>query len=185
MRGVRTFSECNRRECEMRRYACGWESQRDSAPKPRVARNELPWERFGTGHNPKGVASRFSQSMHPSHPAVCPGTSSTHSRIGLNPVGVEMLEILSPRVARSDLATLGFEAKSLWDFSQKCPNSNVRRPAEHPWRCTELFRSARRRSVQPRRPRSQFNAFRFRGRVREQLLPALGAEFCRAPGQKN
>ena len=100
----------------MRRYACGWESQRDSAPKPRVARNELPWERFGTGHNPNGVASRSPQSVHPSQSVVCPGTWSTHSRIGRNPVGVEMLGILSPRVARSDLATLGFEAKSLWDF---------------------------------------------------------------------
>ena len=29
-------------------------SQRDSVPKPRVARNELPWETVGPDYNPKG-----------------------------------------------------------------------------------------------------------------------------------
>ena len=114
--GVWTFFKCNRKGCEMCRYASGWESQRDSAPKPRVARNELPWEPFGAGHNPKGVASRSQHGGHTSQPADCASAASTRPRIGHNPVGVEMLRILAPRVARSDLATLGFEAKSLWDL---------------------------------------------------------------------
>ena len=114
--GVGTFFKRNRKGCEMCRYVSGWESQRDSAPKPRVARNELPWESFGAGHNPKGVASRSQHGVHPSQPADCAGAASTHPRTDHNPVGVEMLRILAPRVARSDLATLGFEAKSLWDL---------------------------------------------------------------------
>ncbi len=33
------------------------ESQGDSGPKPKVARNELPWETIGKGNNPDGVAA--------------------------------------------------------------------------------------------------------------------------------
>src|SRR5439155_26627513 len=35
------------------------ESQRDSDSKPRVARNELPWVRPPSSHNPNGVAAIF------------------------------------------------------------------------------------------------------------------------------
>ena len=43
-----------------------WESQRDSIPKPRVARNELPWVRIDEDHDPTGVAprSRMYRSSH-------------------------------------------------------------------------------------------------------------------------
>ena len=34
------------------------ESQRDSAPKPRVARHELPWEKRVVAANPNGVVAR-------------------------------------------------------------------------------------------------------------------------------
>jgi hypothetical protein len=33
------------------------ESQRDSAPKPKVARDELPWERWAKTNDPNGVAA--------------------------------------------------------------------------------------------------------------------------------
>ena len=35
------------------------ESQRDSGSKPRVARNELPWETGSQANNPNGVAARL------------------------------------------------------------------------------------------------------------------------------
>jgi len=37
----------------------GRESQRDSATKPRVARNELPWENATTGYNPERVVAEY------------------------------------------------------------------------------------------------------------------------------
>ncbi|MDB6028447.1 MAG: putative Co/Zn/Cd efflux system rane fusion protein, partial [Verrucomicrobiales bacterium] len=41
----------------LREVISEFESQRDSAPKPRVARNELPWVKRSRGINPEGVAS--------------------------------------------------------------------------------------------------------------------------------
>ena len=41
------------------------ESQRDSATKPRVARNELPWVRGAQNNNPNGVATRGARSPKP------------------------------------------------------------------------------------------------------------------------
>ena len=35
------------------------ESQRDSAPKPRVASRELPWEKAGGVGQPNGVVARW------------------------------------------------------------------------------------------------------------------------------
>jgi len=34
-----------------------YESQRDSATKPRVARNELPWVQCAKNNNPNGIAA--------------------------------------------------------------------------------------------------------------------------------
>jgi len=42
------------------RLQCGrGESQKDSDPKPKVARNELPWEAWANTDNPNGVAARW------------------------------------------------------------------------------------------------------------------------------
>ena len=61
------------------------ESQRDSAPKPRVARNELPWVRDVGESNPERVAARGGRKTQPGH----------------NPVGVVGSWRDLPRVARS------------------------------------------------------------------------------------
>ena len=71
-----------------------YESQRDSSLKPRVARNELPWEEWSHDHNPNGVAARRGESW-------------------CNPVGVEIIRTVTQ--GSSFLATLGYETQSLWD----------------------------------------------------------------------
>src|SRR5260370_6114057 len=69
------------------------ESRRDSATKPRVARNELPWVlRVGTRQPQRGCVRRW--------------------RPGHNPVGVETWFARFPRVARR-LATLCWRTQSL------------------------------------------------------------------------
>src|SRR6266436_732547 len=78
------------------------ESQRDSATKPRVARNELPWDH-------------------------APGSTTTLK--GLRPTGTRSAARPQPRwgcetpaaftQGSSSLATLGFVAESLWDSFQK------------------------------------------------------------------
>ena len=39
------------------------ESQRDSIPKPRVARHELPWETSEENHNPNGVVASITRQI--------------------------------------------------------------------------------------------------------------------------
>ena len=71
------------------------ESQRDSGPKPRVARNELPWETWPKAHNPNGVAVR------------------RRWKPDATPLG---LQTLRPWTQGSSLlATLGCKTQSLWD----------------------------------------------------------------------
>src|SRR5258707_1226896 len=60
------------------------ESQRDSATKPRVARDELPWVKWPVFHNPNGVAA----------------WSRCRCR-GRNPFRVVIDRTPDPRVARS------------------------------------------------------------------------------------
>ncbi len=81
------------------------ESQRDSGLKPRVARNELPWENKSHINNPNGVVARQTVSS------------------WCNPVGVE---IYWPDTQGSSfLATLGSVTQSRWD----CRNGRSTRPA--------------------------------------------------------
>src|SRR5437867_93277 len=84
----------------MRRDAANaLESQRDSATKPRVARNELPWVSFCQGDNPEGVVAAT-------------------GNVGRNPFRVEnAADALSQ--GSSFLATLGFVAESLWDSTRR------------------------------------------------------------------
>ena len=70
------------------------QSQRDCVLQPKVARNELPWERPANEHNPNGVAACVDHRCH-------------------NPVGVVFLRTITQ--GGSFLATLGFEPESLWD----------------------------------------------------------------------
>jgi hypothetical protein len=70
------------------------ESQRDSDSKPRVARDELPWEKWATANNPNGVVARRRQD-------------------DATPLGLK-----TPRTktqGSSCLATLGWRTQSLWD----------------------------------------------------------------------
>ena len=69
------------------------ESQRDSAPKPRVASRELPWEkRVGSAN---GVVARW--------------------RSGdTTPVGLKIARALT-QGSLADSATLGWRTQSLWD----------------------------------------------------------------------
>src|SRR6266550_1260561 len=73
------------------------ESQRDSGSKPRVARNELPWERWAKAHNPNGVVAG------PRNPDTTP--------LGLKTA-------LATTQGSSFLATLGWKTQSLWDCGQ-------------------------------------------------------------------
>ena len=60
-----------------------WESQRDSATKPRVARNELPWVSVPTVHlNSEGVAPICNAITRCSRPRP-PQTAQPHSRLKL------------------------------------------------------------------------------------------------------
>ena len=70
------------------------ESQRDSGSKPRVARNELPWETGPQANNPNGVVSG-------------------PWKRGATPLGLKT----HPAAAQgsSFLATLGWTTQSLWD----------------------------------------------------------------------
>ena len=70
------------------------ESQRDSGVKPRVARDELPWEMAPTGDNPNGVAAGAGSVRH-------------------NPVGVGPSR--AGTQGSSLLATLGWQTQSLRD----------------------------------------------------------------------
>ena len=70
------------------------ESQRDSGLKPRVARNELPWERWSQANNPNGVAAR-------------------REKRGATPLGLKTFTATTQ--GSSFLATLGWVTQSLWD----------------------------------------------------------------------
>ena len=70
------------------------ESQRDSGSKPRVARNELPWESVPNDNNPNGVAA----------PQVYRGAT---------PLGLRTFPDLPQ--GSSFLATLGWRPQSRWD----------------------------------------------------------------------
>jgi hypothetical protein len=77
------------------------QSQRDCILQPRVARNELPWEKRSIGFNSNGVAS-WRLKCTASHPFQ----------------GCLVLRSV-PRVARG-LATLGFEAEFLRNSIGEC-----------------------------------------------------------------
>jgi hypothetical protein len=70
----------------------GFQSRRDCDPKPRVARNELPWVGSDTSTNPNGVAPTRR-----------------------NPVGVVNSRKPIPRVGPRCGPTLGFGTESRWD----------------------------------------------------------------------
>ena len=71
------------------------ESQRDSAPKPRVASRELPWEKRVGSANPNGVVARW--------------------RSGdTTPLGLKIARALT-QGSLADSATLGWRTQSLWD----------------------------------------------------------------------
>ena len=70
------------------------ESQRDSAPKPRVASRELPWEKRVVAANPNGVVVRW--------------------RRGALSLGLEIARTLT-QGSLADSATLGWRTQSLWD----------------------------------------------------------------------
>ena len=70
------------------------ESRRDSVTKPKVARNELPWERRAAANNPNGVAAWWR-----------PGDAT--------PLGLKTVR--TPTQGSSFLATLGCSPQSLRD----------------------------------------------------------------------
>ena len=70
------------------------ESQRDSVPKPRVASRELPWEKRVAAANPTGVVARWWSE---------------------DPTPLGLADTTRFSQGSSRLATLGFEAESLWD----------------------------------------------------------------------
>ena len=71
------------------------ESQRDSAPKPRVASRELPWEKRVVSANPNGVVARW-------------------RRGDTAPLGLKIARTLT-QGSLADSATLGWRTQSLWD----------------------------------------------------------------------
>jgi len=72
------------------------ESQRDSAPKPRVAESaRLPWEKRVVSANPNGVVARG-------------------RRWGTTPLGLKPARSLT-QGSLADSATLGWRTQSLWD----------------------------------------------------------------------
>ena len=74
------------------------ESQRDSDIKPKVARDELPWERSSQIYNPNGVAAvRWNRDA--------------------TPLGLGIFSAVTQ--GSSFLATLGYVTQSRWD----CGNS--------------------------------------------------------------
>src|SRR5678815_2669170 len=73
------------------------ESQRDSATKPRVARNELPWGNGPKDKNPNGVSALM----------------NVHRGVA-TPLGLWFCAPLTQ--GSSFLATLGFETQSRWDW---------------------------------------------------------------------
>ena len=72
------------------------ESRRDSVPKPRVARHELPWEKWVLPANPNGVVSRWRPE-------------------DTTPLGLKTARTLIQ--GSSCLATLGWRTQSRWDCS--------------------------------------------------------------------
>ena len=84
------------------------ESQRDSAPKPRVASRELPWEKRVVSANPNGVVARWRSG-------------------GTTPLGLKIARTLT-QGSLADSATLGWRTQSLWDCRR--PKSEGRRPKE-------------------------------------------------------
>ncbi len=70
-------------------------SQRDFVPKPRVVRNELPWENTGGTHYPNGVASPLRSGMDAEIFVL-----NSSSFLAATPLGLVFLPFL-PRVARS------------------------------------------------------------------------------------
>ena len=73
------------------------ESQRDSGSKPRVARNELPWETASQDNNPNGVVAYLRK--------------RDATPLGLRTGG-------GATQGSSLLATLGWWTQSLWDCTE-------------------------------------------------------------------
>ena len=76
------------------------ESQRDSEPKTKVARNELPSEAWAKTDNPNRVAARWWKRV-------------------TTPLG--LVSILRQTQGSSCLATLGWKMQSRWDCSDGAP----------------------------------------------------------------
>src|SRR6266404_1937171 len=118
---------------EFRRFP---QSQRDCVTQPRVARNELPWERELQGHNPNGVAARRRNCR------------------DATPLGLRTFSAVTQ--GSSFLATLGFKPESRWDSSPEFPKWISLSPHLIPaTRNTELESSANPQtgiSALPKRP---------------------------------
>ena len=82
------------------------QSQRDCVPKPRVARNELPWGSESQRQNPNGVSA-----LDNVHRGSQPRWGCCFVRLLLR--------------AASVLATLGFVAESRWDSRKKALFQNL------------------------------------------------------------
>jgi hypothetical protein len=87
----------------------GFQSRRDCDPKPRVARNELPWVGLGISTNPSGVA-----------PA------------RRNPVGVVNSRKLAPGVGPLRGPTPGSGTESPWDSREVQRHSSWEAPRSEP-----------------------------------------------------
>ena len=83
------------------------ESQRDSASKPKVARNELPWVSASHVNNPNGVAAQ-------------------RENRGTTPLGLKTFTTSTQ--GSSCLATLGWMTQSRWD----CRSQKTSRSASDP-----------------------------------------------------
>src|SRR5678815_3242374 len=107
------------------------ESQRDSATKPRVARNELPWVTGAQNNNPNGVAIRGVRSPKPKprwgfvFQIRCPrvARSSQPWALGHNPFGIG-------RLSKADLRSTAQFASSAGRASSRAGLSTLRSSAE-------------------------------------------------------
>src|SRR5437773_8223610 len=93
----------------------GSESQRDSATKPRVARNELPWENAPhIGDNPERVVADDNGNKTMPQPLWLKGLrlGARQFRAATTPLGLNAIWRYTQ--GSSFLATLGFVAQSLW-----------------------------------------------------------------------
>ena len=92
------------------------ESQRDSGSKPKVARNELPWENAPQTGNPNGVVAR-------------------RRKRDTTPLGLKTFSC--PTQGSSFLATLGWRTQSRWDCHQADFEVS---PASHNFKPLEIER---------------------------------------------